>query len=225
MTQRQPCDISLESSRTVFSVYTRQKTVGCKVRAKDQSAFFVASVATVVASQIWGRAQPFVTSLSKYYRNVRETPVLSPQDSSLSSTEQLASLANYLCTHGFIIPIPEVHNKDMSLPSNYRGITLLSVIGKVFEKVLLLRLSEQQAQLNPLQGGFRAGFSCLHSAFIFQEAVSSMREQVCVVFLDVKKAFDTTWHVVKLFQNNVPLTSGISSTTGTVAQLHWSSGI
>ena len=75
MTRRHPCDISFESSRAVFSVYTTQKTVGCKVRARDQSAFFVASVATFVASQIWGRAQPFVTSLSKYYRNVRETPV------------------------------------------------------------------------------------------------------------------------------------------------------
>ena len=53
-----------------------QKTVGCKVPATDQSAFFVASVARVVASQIWGHAQPFVTSLSKYYRNVRETPVM-----------------------------------------------------------------------------------------------------------------------------------------------------
>ena len=77
--------------------------------------------------------------------------------------------------------------------------------------MLLLRLSEQQAQLNPLQGGFRAGFSCLHSAFIFQEAVSSMLEQkkkVFVAFLDVKKAFDTVWHaglMVKLFQKNVAL--------------------
>ena len=84
---------------------------------------------------------------------------------------------------------------------------MLSVIGKVFEKVLLLRLSEQQAQLNPLQGGFKDGFSCLHSAFIFQEAVSYMWEQkkVFVVFLDV---FDTVWRaglMVQLFQNNVPL--------------------
>ena len=55
-----------------------------------------------------------------------------------------------------------------------------------------------------------------------------MREQkqVFVAFLDVKKAFDNVWHpglMVKLLKNNV--TSGISSTTGTVAQLHRSSGI
>ena len=108
--------------------------------------------------------------------------------------------------HGLYLSIPKGHNKDMSVPSNY---SLLSVIGNVFEKVLLLHLSEQQAQLNPLQGGFRAGFSCLHSAFIFQEAVSSMREQKKKVFVAcVKKAFDTVWHaglMVKLFQKNVAL--------------------
>ena len=32
---------------------------------------------------------------------------------------------------GLIIPIPKSHNKDLSIPSNYRGITLLSVIAKV----------------------------------------------------------------------------------------------
>ena len=104
---------------------------------------------------------------------------------------------------GLIIPIPKSHNKDLSIPSNYRGITLLSVIAKVFEKVLLHRVSDQQDQLNPLQGGFRPGFSCLHSAFILQEAISSVRERkkkVFVAFLDVKKAFDTVWHEGLMFK-------------------------
>ena len=111
--------------------------------------------------------------------------------------------------HGFIIPIPKGHSKDMSVPS--RASLCYRSLARFLKKLLLLCLSEQQAQLNPLQGVFTAGFSCLHSAFIFQEAVSSMREQkkkVCVAFLDVKKAFDTVWHgglMVKLFQDNVPL--------------------
>ena len=53
----------------------------------------------------------------------------------------------------------------------------------MFEKVILLRLSDLQAKLNPLQGGFRTGFSCLHSAFVFQRAVTSLREKVYVAFL------------------------------------------
>ena len=73
-----------------------------------------------------------------------------------------------------IVPAPKDPNNDLTDPSNYRGITLLSVISKVFEKVLLMRLYSQQDQLNPLQGGFRSGFSCLHTAFVFQEAVYSL---------------------------------------------------
>ena len=33
--------------------------------------------------------------------------------------------------HGLIVPIPKDSNKDLTDPSNYRGITLLSVISKV----------------------------------------------------------------------------------------------
>ena len=105
--------------------------------------------------------------------------------------------------HGLIIPIPKGNNKDLSIPTNYRGITLSSVIGKIFEKVLLHHLTEQQSQLNPLQGGFRSGFSCVHSAFILQESITSIREQkqkAFVAFLDVKRAFDTVWHAGLMYK-------------------------
>ena len=51
-------------------------------------------------------------------------------------------------------------------------------------------------KIHPLQGGFRPGYSCLHTAFIFQETISHLRKQkkVYVVLLDVKKAFDTVQH-------------------------------
>jgi len=63
--------------------------------------------------------------------------------------------------------------------------------------------------LNHLQGGFREGFSCAHSAFVLQEAVQSLRDsgnKAYVAFLDVRKAFDTVWHeglLVRLHQNGV----------------------
>ena len=113
--------------------------------------------------------------------------------------------------HGVIIPIPKDRRKDQTDPSNYRGISLLSSISKLFEKLILHRLEDLQSTLNPLQGGFRKGVSCLHTAFIFQEAVASLREQkkkAYVAFLDVRKAFDTVWHpglMVKLHSKNIPL--------------------
>ena len=113
--------------------------------------------------------------------------------------------------HAYVIPILKSHNKDPSNPSNYRGISLLSAISKVFEKLLLSRLHDLTESLNPLQGGFRSGYSCLHTAFILQEAIASQREKkkkVYVAFLDAKKAFDTVWHtglMVKLHQKKIPL--------------------
>ena len=65
------------------------------------------------------------------------------------------------------------------------------------EKLLLNRLTEQESMLHPLQGGFRQGLSCIHTAFVLQEAISASLEQkskVFAAFLDVRKAFDTVWH-------------------------------
>ena len=47
---------------------------------------------------------------------------------------------------GVVIPIPKGHNKDLSIPGNYCGITILSV-SKVFKKLLLLKISQQSSPL------------------------------------------------------------------------------
>ena len=112
---------------------------------------------------------------------------------------------------GMVIPIPKGHNKDLSIPGNYRGITILSNISKVFEKLLLLKISQLPSPptLNPLQGGFQQHLSCIHSALILQEAIQSLRDKgrkAYVAFLDVKKAFDTVWHeglFVKMHQKGI----------------------
>lgn len=75
--------------------------------------------------------------------------------------------------NGLVTPIPKGHNKDLSQPNNYRGITVLSNVSKVLEKLVLLRISmlDPIPTLNPLQGGFRPGHSCIHSAFVLQEGL------------------------------------------------------
>ena len=111
---------------------------------------------------------------------------------------------------GYVVPLLKSSDKDPSVPTNYRGITLTSVISKVFEHLLLSRLLPH-IQLSPLQGGFRAGRSCIHTAFVFQEAIIYLRERgrkVYVAFPDARKAFDTVWHeglFVKLYHAGVPL--------------------
>ena len=46
--------------------------------------------------------------------------------------------ASFAC--GYVIPLLKSTDKDPSIPSNYRGISLTSVVGKVFERLLLSRL-------------------------------------------------------------------------------------
>ena len=68
----------------------------------------------------------------------------------------LTALFNALCyipapfrhMHGLIIPIPKGHNKDLSKPTNFTAITILSMFGKVFSKVFFHHLSDLQCQLN-----------------------------------------------------------------------------
>ena len=60
---------------------------------------------------------------------------------------------------GVIVPLPK--KGCLSDCNNWRGITLLSVLGKVFCSVLLNRLQKEvDALLREEQAGFRAGRSC-----------------------------------------------------------------
>ena len=43
---------------------------------------------------------------------------------------------------GLVIPIPKGHSKDLANPSNCRGITILSNISKILEKLVLRSISE-----------------------------------------------------------------------------------
>ena len=112
-------------------------------------------------------------------------------------------------TLGLVTAIPKGADKDLRNPSNYRGISLLSNVGKLLEKLILDKLSADGISLNHLQGGFRVGYSSIHTAFVFQESVQSLRDlgkKAFVAFLDVKKAFDTVWHeglFVKLHEKNI----------------------
>lgn len=79
---------------------------------------------------------------------------------------------------GFIIPIPKAWGEDSSNPNNYRRITLLSNLAKLFERFILgqLRKAGLPDKLHPLQRDFRKGLSCMHSAYILQEAVQHAKK-------------------------------------------------
>jgi hypothetical protein len=100
---------------------------------------------------------------------------------------------------GKIVAIPKP-DKDQTLPTSYRPITLLPVIGKVFEKVILTRLREHEEDsqfLKNQQFGFRSKHSTTQQILRITETVSiryNENKSTALTTLDLEKAFDKVWH-------------------------------
>ena len=102
---------------------------------------------------------------------------------------------------GSVVPIYKGKNKDKTIPSNYRGITLTSAIGKLFEKVIINRidswLSENTITFpHKLQMGFVKGRGATTAAFCLEGCIDYYRKRkspVYTCFLDNEKAFDNVW--------------------------------
>ena len=83
---------------------------------------------------------------------------------------------------------------DRSDCNNYWGISLLSIVGKVFARVVLMRLQVLAERVYPeSQCGFRAGRSTLDMIFSVRQLQEKCREQqmpLYIAFIDLTKAFD-----------------------------------
>ena len=78
--------------------------------------------------------------------------------------------------------------------NNYRGISLLSIIGKVFARVTLTRLQSLASQVYPKsQCGFRAGRFTVDMIFSLrklQEKCQEQQQPLFLAFVDLTKTFD-----------------------------------
>ncbi|KAK6740236.1 hypothetical protein RB195_008606 [Necator americanus] len=90
---------------------------------------------------------------------------------------------------------------------NYRPICLLSVIYKLFTRVILNRIEKVLDEGQPCkQAGFRKGFSTIDHIHTVSKLIEVSREYkmpLCLTFIDLKKAFDSveTEAVVEALDN------------------------
>ena len=105
---------------------------------------------------------------------------------------------------GYLIKLPK--KGDLSSCSNYRGITLLSTPGKVFNRVLLNRMKDAvDPHLRDQQAGFRKNRSCtdqITTLRIILEQSLEWNSPLYVNFIDYEKAFDsvdrqTIWKLLR----------------------------
>jgi endonuclease/exonuclease/phosphatase family metal-dependent hydrolase len=115
--------------------------------------------------------------------------------------------------HATVVAIPKP-GKDLSDPKNYRPISLLCALSKVFERIILSRISNHivgQNVLPDFQFGFRPQHSTCHQVLrITKHIKEGFRAKLStgMFLLDIEKAFDTVWHdglLYKMCLKNFPM--------------------
>ena len=96
-------------------------------------------------------------------------------------------------TSNLIVPIPKKGNPQ--LMGNYRGISLMSIAAKVYNKILFNRIVPiVDGILRRNQAGFRKNRSCTQQIHILRriiEGATAKQIPFFITFIDFKKAFDS----------------------------------
>ncbi len=106
------------------------------------------------------------------------------------------SLVPSLWRKAIIYPIPKDLSNDPRVPMNYRGISLLCTMQKVYTSLLnirLLKFFEGNGMFAEEQNGFRPGRSCQEHIFTLTSVIRhrlSLGKNTFATFIDFKKAFD-----------------------------------
>ena len=97
-----------------------------------------------------------------------------------------------------VSPVPK--NNDLSLPSSYRRISLLSNLDKVFERAIFKHIHNHLLDndiLTEFQSGFTPGDSTINQlTYLYNTFCQALDhgKEVRVVFCDISKAFGRVWH-------------------------------
>ena len=98
-----------------------------------------------------------------------------------------------------VVPIFK-NQRDRASPLNYRPISLLNIISKVFESLInksLVSHLESNGLFSDAQYGFRSKRSTADLLTVITERISASMDkngEARLVALDISKAFDRVWH-------------------------------
>ena len=101
---------------------------------------------------------------------------------------------------GCICPIYK-NKGDRADVQNYRPITILSCLGKLFTSILNSRLNdylEESMILSENQAGFRQQYSTsdhIFSLYALIELLKSQKQKLFCCFVDFSSAFDSVWRI------------------------------
>ncbi|GFX92602.1 RNA-directed DNA polymerase from mobile element jockey [Trichonephila clavipes] len=149
-------------------------------------------------NSLWGIAKAFRKKTSPI------SALNGPTGIALSDTNK-TEILSYVLKTAVVIPILKP-DKNSALAESYRPISLLPVLSKLAEKVILARLNdhlERENILIPEQHGFRPRLSTSHQLLRVVEFIkegNNKDECTAAVFLDIQKAFDRVWHTGLLFK-------------------------
>jgi hypothetical protein len=118
----------------------------------------------------------------------------------------LSVLYNAFMTHGhvprtakqgIIITLFKGGGKPKDSPNSYRAITLIPVVAKLLERILLHRFNGLVTKFpHPLQNGFLPKMNAAMTSFVVTECARYANERnnkLYAAFLDAEKAFDRVW--------------------------------
>ncbi len=92
--------------------------------------------------------------------------------------------------------------------SSFRGISLLSVVGKVYERILVERIRcGTESVVGEEQSGFRKGRGCMDQVFMVRQVCEKYLrkgKEVFWAFMDLEKAYDRAdrdalWSVLQIY--------------------------